>query len=165
MVVVTLGATAATAGQYTNGYMAIDTGSGHLGYTYSILNNTAGGSSGTITLYLGEPLVNAIATSDFVSLVPNPYSAVIQNPTSATGTPVGVATVSGSASYYCWVQTRGICSALADATVAAQGQAVAPSTTTAGAVTLAGTTTNYVVGQATVATVSARANPVFLTLE
>ena len=109
--------------------------------------------------------MNNLSTSDFVSLIPNPYSAVIQNPTTATGTPIGVALTAASASYYCWVQTRGVASVLSDATVAVQGAQVAPSTTTAGAITNLGTTTGYAVGSAIVAPVSARANPIFLTLE
>lgn len=166
-VVPTLGATAIVAGQYTNGYLIVDSGTNHLGYTYSIVNNSAAASSGTPTIYLGEPLVNALLTSDTVSLVANPYSAVVQMPTTITGTPVGVATVAASAAYYFWVQTRGPAGTLSDATVAAQGQGVIPSTTTAGAVTvaLATGTPTYLVGNAIVAGVSARTTPVFLTLE
>lgn len=165
-IVVTLGATAGTAGFYSNGYAVIDSGSGHLGQTYSILANTTAASSGTMIVYLGEPLVTAItAGTDTISLVPNQYNGVIQMPTTVTGVAVGAAVIAGTAGWYGYVQTRGIASVLSDALVAAKGQAIAPSTTTAGATTL-GTTTNFFsVGNALVAGVSARANPVFLSLE
>ena len=170
-ILVTLGATNGTAGFYANGYLVVDSGSGHLGQTYSIVGNTTAASSGTMFVYLGEPLQTAIvAATDTVSLVPNQYNGVIQSPTTITGTVAGVAVVAGSAGWYGYIQTRGVASVLADATVAAKGLPVTASTTTAGAVTViglvGGTSTNYMtVGNAVVTTVSARANPVFLTLE
>lgn len=162
---VTLGATAATAGFYTNGYLTIDSGSGDLGYTYSIVGNTAAASSGTPVILLGEPLVQALKTSDTVCLIPNPYSAIIQMPTTATGPAVGVALTAASASYYCWIQTRGPAGVLSDSTVALQGFSVMPSPNTAGCVTVSGTVTQYSVGNAIVAGVSAKTRPVFLSLE
>lgn len=164
--VVTLGATSGSAGFYSNGYAVVDSGSGHLGQTYSIVSNTTAASSGTMTIVLGEPLVTAItAGTDTISLVPNQYNGVIQNPTTMTGGAVGVAVIAGTAGWYGYVQTRGIASVLSDVTAPAKGLGVIPSTTTAGAIATAGTATSYVVGVATVAGVSARANPVFLTLE
>lgn len=160
---VTLGATQATAGFYTNGYLIVDSGSGDLGYTYSITGNTFATTSGTPFIYLGEPLVKALLTSDTVCLIPNPYSAVVQNPTSATGTPVGVALTAASTSYYCWIQTRGVCGVLGDSLTASAGQPIAPSTTTAGAITVGSTT--FLIGNAIVASVSAKTRPAFLALE
>ncbi len=167
-ILVTLGATAGTAGFYSNGYLIVNAGAGHLGQTYTILSNTTAASSGTMFVYLGEPLQTAIvAGTDKVCLVPNQYMGVIQNPTSVTGTPVGVAVVAGTAGWYGYIQTRGVASALSDATVATKGVAIIPSTTTAGAVTsgLATGTATYYVGDSIVAGVSAETRPVFLTLE
>ena len=168
-IVVTLGATAGTAGFYSNGYAVIDSGSGHLGQTYSIVSNTTTASSGTMTIVLGEPLQTAIvAATDTISLVPNQYNGVIQNPTTATGGAVGVAVVAGTAGWYGYIQTRGIASALSDVSAPAKGTGIVPSAATAGAIAAipaAGTTILYAVGIASVAGVSARANPVFLTLE
>lgn len=164
-VAVTLGATAATAGFYTNGVLIVNAGAGHLGWTYGIQTNTAGVLSGTCTITLTEPLQTALATSDKVCLVPNPYQGVVQNPTTTTGTPVGAAITPGTSAFYGYIQTRGLCAVLSDSLVAAKGQAIAPSTTTAGAVTL-GTSTNFFeIGNSIVAGVSAETRPVFLTLE
>lgn len=164
--VVTLGATAGTAGFYSNGFLVVNAGSGHLGQTYSITSNSSALSAGTMTVFLGEPLQTAItAGTDTVSLVPNQYQGVIQMPTTPTGLPVGVAVVAGTAAYYGYIQTFGVAAVLADALVAAKGQALAASTTTAGAVTL-GTTSNFFeVGNAIVAGTSAKTNPVFLSLD
>jgi hypothetical protein len=165
-IVVTLGATSGSAGFYSNGYAVVDSGSGHLGQCYSIVSNTTAASSGTMTIVLGEPLQTTIvAGTDTISLVPNQYQGVIQNPTTVTGVPVGVALTAGTAGWYGYIQTRGIASVLADANVAAKGIAVQGSTTTAGSVTATNGTSFFIVGNAVVATVSARANPVFLTLE
>lgn len=165
-IVVTLGATSGSAGFYSNGYAVVDSGSGHLGQTYSIQSNTTAASSGTMLVVLGEPLQTAIvAGTDTISLVPNQYNGVIQMPTTQTGGAVGVAVIAGSAGWYGYVQTRGIASVLSDVSAPAKGLGVIPSTTTAGAIATAGTTNSYTVGIASVAGVSARANPVFLTLE
>ena len=166
-VTATLGATAATSGFYSNGYMSVDTGSGLLGATYSIVGNGAVLSGGVITLTLGEPLQQALTTSAYVSLTPNTYSGVIQMPaTTPTGIPVGVALTNMTAAYYGWIQTRGVASVLSDASTATQGKAVQIPSGTAGAVTAnAATATSYVVGVAQIAGTSAQCNPVFLTLE
>lgn len=167
-VTATAGATAVAAGFYSNGFMSIDTGSGMLGTTYSIVNNSAVTSAGgTMTVTLGEPLQVALTTSAYVSLTPNNYQGVIQMPaTTPTGIPVGVALTNMTAAYYGWIQTRGVASVLSDASPAGQGKAVQIPSGTAGAVTLttAGTGT-YVVGVAQIAGTSAQCNPVFLTLE
>lgn len=164
-VVVTLGATAGTAGFYSNGYMVVNAGAGHLGQTYSVLTNTTAASSGTMVVYLGEPLQTALATSDKVCLVPNQYNGVIQMPTTVTGAPVGVALTNGTAGWFGYVQTRGIASVLSDATVAVKGASCSASVTTAGAVTATIGTSSFVVGDSLVAGVSAETRPVFLALE
>lgn len=164
-VTVTLGASAGTVNWYTNGFLVVDSGSGHLGYTYGVASNTSAASSGTIVVQLTEPLVTALATGDSVCLVPNPYQYVLQMPTTPTNTPAGVAVIAGSAASYGWIQTRGVVGVLSDATVTTIGQQIAPSTTTAGATTVAGTATTYAIGNALTAGVSAKTRPVFLTLE
>jgi hypothetical protein len=166
VVTVTLGATAATVGQYANGYLSVVTGTSHLGWTYSIVSNSAAPSSGTQCLItLAEPLQVALLTTDTVSLTPNPYTNVVQMPTTSQGIPVGVALTAGTINWYGYVQTRGPASVLSDATTAAIGTSVQPSTTTAGSVTQTAGTGAFYVGMPIVATVSARTNPVFLEIE
>lgn len=146
-VTVTLGATATTANQYNQGWLLVeaDSGSGGVGgFQYQITNTPAVSASGSLTVTLAEPLAVKITASALVSLVLNPYSGVIQNPTAATGCVVGVAipvlqpaaqSAGLTASYYGWIQTQGISAVLYESTVAAAvGQSVAASVNTAGAV-------------------------------
>ena len=165
LVTLTLGATAATAGQYSNGTLQVVSGAGHLGYSYTVVTNTAAPSSGTQCIVtLAEPLVNAIATGDTVSLTPNVYAGVQQSTTTVRQAPVGVALTNGSANFFGFIQTRGIAAVLSDANVAAVGLPVTQSLVTAGAVGVAfGTTVSL--GYAQVLGVSAKTNPVFLQID
>lgn len=161
----TAGATAVTAGQYSNGFFVVDTGTGgQLGYTYSIVSNTACASSGTTTVTLGEPLNIALTTGASVSLIPNLYSSIVQNPTGFSSVPLGVAVVNASASYYTWVQTRGIASVLSDVSAPSVGGVVTASNVTAGAIAAAGGTTTFL-GNAVQAATSAQARSVNLIIE
>jgi len=135
-VTVTLGATAATANQYADGYLVINDVDGE-GHTYLIKSHPAADASATLvlTLYENTPITDtALTANSQACLVANKYNGVIQMPTTITGAAVGVPLFDVTASYFFWLQTRGAVSCLngdADLTV---GSAVSPSNATAGAV-------------------------------
>jgi len=131
-ITVTLGATAATAGQYAGGQAVVTITPG-LGQAINILGNPAADASATLVLTLAEPLRVALTSSTRIDLVPNPYNGVIQVPvTTLTGPVVGVATYIIAASEFGWLQRAGACGALIAGTPAV-GLAVGFPTSAAGA--------------------------------
>lgn len=131
-VTVTLGATAATANQYAEGYLVTSTTPGH-GYAYKIKSHPAADASATLVLTLEDPLIVALTASSTVDMCLNPYAGVIQSPTTETGVPVGVANYVMTTLYYGWIQTSGIASVLCQGTLAI-GETAVVSNGTAGAV-------------------------------
>lgn len=134
----TLGATAATASQYVDGYLTVVTGTG-AGYAYRIRGNTATAASGVIFIDLvqNEPLITAVDAATTFNLAPNVFSNLITSTTSSHA--VGIATTNIAANSFGWVQNYGFCAALIQGTIS-KGVAIQQSTTTAGAVaTLTGT--------------------------
>lgn len=114
-VVVTLGAAAATADQYADGYLVVGVDGSGVPITRRIKGNTSGNASTQITvfLYQTEPLAFALTTSNVVSLVPNPFSSVTAS--STAGNPAGVATSSIPSGNYGWIQVYGPCGLVNDA--------------------------------------------------
>lgn len=116
---VTLGATAATANQYKDGYIYLNDGTGAgEGHVYKIKSNAAGSSSGTcvITLEEDDPTVTAVTNgTTLVGLAVNPYSNVIISPPTVSNVAVGVAPRALTTEYYGWLQTWGPASVLANA--------------------------------------------------
>lgn len=163
---VDLGATAATANQYQDGFLVVITGTG-AGQTYQIAGNSAGALSTSITVTLVEPLTQAITTSSTVSLVYNKYQNVLVHPgSSASYQPTGIPEVSVPVSTYYWSKTRGYGSVLADGVTAKGINAVLTTNATPGAViTLGSNTTVPAVGYAPEATVSTNYSPLFLTVD
>jgi hypothetical protein len=177
---VTLGATVLNQQQYQGGYLVVNGGTG-IGQNLKIANNQgAAASTAGVVITLEDPLLVTLDATSTVNLIPNPYMNVIVNPTAATAAVIGVNIAPMAASVlttyntsgtalvlgtlqYGLIQAKGPVSCLADATAAAAGLRLAPSTTTAGAVTL-GTTTGSSVGRALQATVSTKANIVFIDL-
>lgn len=103
---VTVDATAVTADQYADGWLQTNDATGE-GYSYRIESNTACDASGTTVIQLADPIqVALVLTTSEISLIPNPYSAVIinANPTDAPGGCTMRAMTSG---YYGWFQTGG----------------------------------------------------------
>jgi len=132
-ITVTLGATAATANYYSGGWALITTSTG-AGYQYQISGHPAADSAATLTLTLGDALLTSIvAASTKVDLIANPYSGVIVNPATASSFPIGVAINATPATYYGWVQVKGVTNVLADGAVTV-GTALVASNATAGAV-------------------------------
>jgi len=145
---VTLGATAATAGEYNEGQLIFSSGNNQ-GMTYGISYNPAASSSASLTLTLYDFLQNSVATGDTVDLVHNQWINVVQSAASAssqTTRPAGVAMVSATTNYGVWLATKGIAPCIADGTVAVGTELVA-SSGTAGAVTGRSTTWSTAVAQ------------------
>lgn len=178
---VTLGATLLKTNFYQGGYLIVNAGTG-IGQTLRIAShaNAAASASGVIITLEDAIQVTLDATSK-VSLIPNQYTNVVINPTTFTGTPVGVTlypvaasvapttngitglqTAAGTAQY-AFVQTKGVVSVLSDATIAGVGLGIMPSTTTAGTVTVQ-TATGANIGRTLIAGVSAESRAVFIDL-
>ena len=178
---VTLGATKLNTNQYQDGYLVVNAGTG-IGQTLKIAShsNAAASAAGVIITLEDAIMVTLDATSK-VCLITNPYKDVVINPTTATATPVGVTmypvaaavapTFDGTSGkltaagtqQYAFVTTKGVTSALSDVSIAGIGLGIAPSTTTAGCVTVqAATLAN--IGRALQAGVSAEARAVFVDL-
>jgi len=102
---VTLGATAADANEYSEGYMVVNDVDGE-GQTYKIKSHPAHAGSGTLVVTLFDPISVALTTNSQVSLVHNKYNGVIVG-TVVTQRAAGVPLISVLAGDYCWLQTRG----------------------------------------------------------
>lgn len=164
---VTLGGTAAYANQYAGGYMCVSTGPGN-GYAYLVKSHPAAGSGATLALTLSDAIKVVTSTASRMDLIQNPYLGVIQNPTTATGAPVGVAVNAIAAATdgtinYGWVQSFGVCSGLVRTTTAI-GAAYMPSVTTAGSMETA-TAGTPVVGSAIAAGVTGKNSAIFVTID
>lgn len=147
--VTTVGTVTVTANQYSGGYIVptAEGGTGN-GIIYRIKSHPAA-TAATVVLSLYEPIKVAFTTSTQIDLVKNPYDGVIQNPISATGSPVGVAFIAGTSGYYGWIQTAGAGLLKADASGACTvGAALTASNQTAGCVEDGDTDTQAIVGYA-----------------
>jgi DNA-binding beta-propeller fold protein YncE len=131
-VYVTLGATAAAANLYKDGFLHVNdaTGEGHL---YKVRGHKAIGSAGTGYIELYDKIRVALTTSSEVTLTKHPQDCVLTLPTTATSVPVGIAPIAVTASYYFWNQVKGPAVVLIDGTVVI-GQHVRLSDGVAGAV-------------------------------
>lgn len=175
---VTLGATKVTQNQYQGGFAIVNAGTG-IGQTLRIASNPGAAASGAgVVITLEDPIQVTLDATSKVSLHANPYQDCVINPTTSTNRVVGVtlgpvaaatAVTSSTAGVitsagiqqYALVVSKGITSVLSDATVAAAGLGIAPSTTTAGAVTVqAATLAN--IGSAILLGVSAESRAVYI---
>ena len=161
-ITVTLGATAATANYYAEGWALVTVTPG-VGYMYKIKSHPAADSSGSLTITLEDPLKIAITATSRIDLVVNPYSGVIINPTTATSCPIGAATYVMTSAYYGWIQTHGPAVLLKDggSTV---GTNVSASNGTAGAVEAA-VTAQAAIGFAMTGIATTEYGAVYLTLD
>lgn len=118
-----------TANKYADGFLTVNDAAGE-GISYRVKGHNGGTA---VVAQLEEPLKVALTTSSEVTLTQNPYSAVVVSVTDQADLPVGVPNVAITAAYYGWVQTKGLCSVLADEAVTA-GLALTTGTGVAGAV-------------------------------
>lgn len=129
---VTLGATAATANQYAEGFIYHNK-NGVLSQTYKIRSNPAADASATCKFELYDPIRVIVADADEFTPMKHPQDGVIIMPTAETRVPTGVAPIAVTVDYYFWNQVKGPCAVLADGTLVL-GQHVRVSDGTAGAV-------------------------------
>lgn len=161
---VTLGATAATADQYADGYVVGYDASG-VGQSLQIQSNSVAALSTTCVLNLFDPISIAQTTSGKVNLEQNPYSnSIISSTADTTEFVVGVPGVSIPAANYGWFQTRGVAAVLGNGTIT-KGAGVIKSATTAGATDIeAAATITQRVGQQLQTGTSTKYNTTFLTI-
>lgn len=168
VVTATLGATAATANQYQDGYLTVNDATGE-GVNYLISGNSAAASSGVITVNLTDPIVVALAaTTTQVTLKLNPWAGVVISAVDQVDLVTGVPNVSITNAYYGWVQTRGECAVLADEAVA-KGSQLELGSSVAGSVEAvdqaAAVATTGVVGIASEALVDTEYRSVYLSID
>lgn len=120
-----------TANQLAGGLAIISVTPGQ-GYAYQITGHAAF-TAAAPTFTISDPIKVALTTSSRIDLVPSKFSAVIVNPATATGAPVGVAIAATPASNYGWVQVAGPAAVLADGAITV-GTNVIASNAVAGAV-------------------------------
>lgn len=161
-VTVTLGGTAATAGQYQGGLAIVNAGTG-LGQTLRISSNPAQASTtGALVVTFEDAPNTALDTTSKICLIPAVGANVVINPATASNTPVGVALYTFAASSYGYMVSKGATSALADGAVTV-GLGIAPSGSVAGAITVAAATTARI-GRALQAAVDTEYRTVFIDL-
>lgn len=132
-VTVTLGGTAATAGQYAGGYAIVTSGTG-LGQTLQISNNPAQATTtGSLVVTLADGPNTALDTSSKISLIPNPGKGVIISDHTALQQPVGVTLYAITAANYGYIISHGINACLNDGGLTT-GSAVSTSNGVDGAV-------------------------------
>lgn len=121
------------------GFLSVNVTPGQ-GYLYRIKGNTAVSSAANCVVTLDDPLVIALTTSSKVVMSIHPYNGVVVNPTTATGSPVGIAPTIVAATDFGWLQTRGVSVYLNDSSTAV-GLGLTASAATAGALKTAASTT------------------------
>lgn len=159
----TNGTTATTLNMFAGGVAVVSVTPG-LGQQFVIAGNSVAANGAALTITLEDAVRVALTTSSKITLHLNDYNGVIQSPTTRTGKTVGVAVYPIAASQYGWIQTGGPSAALSDATVAALGEGLSPSTTTAGATTKQVTLLESI-GTASLLQVSAKVEPIYLEID
>lgn len=151
-----------TANQLAGGFMTVSVTPGQ-GYSYKVKGNTAVSAAANCVVTLEDPILVALTTSSRVEFCLNPHNGVIVAPTTATGSPVGVAIYPITNAQYGWIQTHGVVGCLTDAGTTV-GLGLKQSTNTAGAVMTAAAT-GSTVGYAINTCVTTEYNNVFLTID
>jgi len=133
-VTVTLGNTATTLNQYSDGYLYTNDGTAE-GHIYRIKSNpvASGNATCVITLDDNDKIIDALDSTTLSGLLENPYNEVVISPTTVTCRTVGVTPTSLAASEYGYLQTKGLASVLVSGTVVAGEPLRVAGATTAGA--------------------------------
>jgi hypothetical protein len=126
--------TAVNASYFAGGLMITSNGGG-AGYAYKVSSHAAGNSTvnASVVLVSGETLQVAANSTTRVGFIANKYKGVVIQPTTITGTVVGVVIYPIPNAQFGYVQTHGPAAVLQEGTVAA-GLAVGISANVAGAV-------------------------------
>lgn len=158
-VTVTLGATAATANQYKDGYLKLETGT-----QYKVKSHPAADASATLELTLYDGLWEAIAGTETCDLVANIYTGTVISATDQADLPLGVPMIDVTAAYYYWLQTRGPAMALMDEN-AGRGDTMTIGTSVAGALEVQDLIAEPIVGHMIQAGVDTEFSQIFLQCE
>lgn len=160
---VNVGATAAAANDYAEGYLQTNDATGE-GYQYKIKSSASAAGSDALVVQLYDSLIVALAASDSeVSLFKHPCKDIIIHPSPPTAEVIGVPTVIIAADGFGWAQTYGPAICLAQGTAGVNTRII-PSATVDGAVAL-GVETDVVPAMGYVwktANVDTEHKPVFL---
>jgi len=155
---------AITADTYQDGYLTVNDATGE-GASYLVRNHPATTGAAELTVNLVDPIKVALVTdTSEVTLTANPWSGVLISIADQLDMGVGVPNNTITAAYYGWLQTKGVCSVLADETIAI-GQNVAIGSSTVGAVECADASGEQVLGVAIVAGVDTEYREIYLTID
>jgi len=164
-VTVTLGATAATANQYSGGYMVVELATTGKGQTLLIKSHPSASSSGTLAVTLDDAVSVLTSGTTTVSLTLNRYNGVIQTPvTTLTGTPVGVAVFAIVNAQFGWICSRGLTGALADGAITVGTVASAVPSAAAGAAKVMAATL-FAVGMVAKTSIDTQVTPTHVSLD
>lgn len=180
-ILVTNGATVLNQGQFNNGYLIVNAGTG-IGQTLQIASHAGGSNAGTFLVTLTDPIQVTLDATSTVTLVPNPYINVVVSATGLTGVAVGSTAYAVSAStastfsgttgalvtlgvpVYAFLGCHGVWGIRADGTsTPAVGLPASASTTTAGDVTVF-TAAKQIIGNMAGTATTAKTAPVYLIL-
>jgi hypothetical protein len=139
---ITLGATAAYAREYENGYLKIQSATTGAGQIFKLKGHAAVASSGVLTSDIYDPVVTATSGTTTWSLLHEAWGSIVINPTTAVAPACGVtmvnwAAATSTAPNFGWVQTWGVASVLQDTSALVAGHGVGLSAITAGACAVA----------------------------
>mgnify|MGYP003645383770 CR=1 FL=1 len=123
-----------TLNQYAGGYLYVNDGAGE-GQCLKIKSNPVHDHSSdpSVVITCHDALATAVATSSKVSLIADPWTAVLVAPAAETGAAMGCPVVDMAASAYGWFQTYGPAAVLTVGTIVL-GHNVVRSATVAGGV-------------------------------
>ena len=111
------------------GYLYITTGTAaRIGEQYRIKSHAAITSAADGTVFLYDSIKSALAVTEYVKVVENIYSKVVQCTTAAGNTPVGVAGIAVASGEYWWMPTWGVNTIIGSA-AATKGDAIIASAT------------------------------------
>ena len=122
-----------TANQLAGGFLVTVSATTGAGQVARIAGHAAA-TAAVVTINLDDPLVLATTGTLKIDMIPNPYSAVVVNPTTATSAPVGVCIHPITNAQFGWLQVRGAGPVLLDAGTGVVGTEQVASNATAGAV-------------------------------
>jgi hypothetical protein len=160
---ITNGATAITEGQYVDGTVTVQTGTG-LGQIFQIVSHNAVLASGVLVLKLEEPVKIAIPAASTLKLLANRYNGVVisaTTPLEVQGVSLNTGTASG---VYGWLQTTGTASVVAGAAIAAS-VSLSASAVTAGSIAETTAATEQFIGTSISAIASGASGQVKLNIK
>lgn len=119
--ILSIGATAMTLDQYTDGYLVTIDGTGE-GYNYVIDGHSAYDASATdVIIRLKESIIVALPSTAEVVLEYNPWANAVISATDQADLPVGVAHTAIPANGFGFIQTGGPCAVWGDETFVSGG--------------------------------------------